>query len=341
MFFPLRTSVELFQDPLAPAAHVRAKQGAVLFDELIFETGIYEVTMVPGGQSATMRSAELLNDDELVKARIVHEAGTPMTILMGVQPSQGVPAPPSAMRPIMHGGITRHYVAEWESVLRELAEFEPSWAKGFQIDEGELSAAPAGKEIGQRDFACLGDEQLLPHIDDHIVRSWTYKSFNRDAVIAEEIGATVNITARFWPMIGRAELDQVNIGSHALECFVANLDAVPWEGVIRFRDHAGAQEAREKLRDFEQRALKAEPGSLAEFRLGLSQEITRDFQQAWQDMKPSVGLDVFRQGLTTVASTIVPVVGPVSSLMETALRAHEHNSSWRAALMQLNPSSVS
>ncbi len=335
MFFPLRTSVELFRDPLAPAAHVRAKQGAVLFDQLIFETGIYEVTMVPGGASSQTRSAAHHDDEALVKARTVHETNTQMTVSIGVQPSRDVPAPPSAMRPIMQGPITRHYVAEWESVLRALAEFEPDWAKGFQIDDRALSGAPEGQEISKRNFACLGDDQLLPGVEDHILRDWTYKSFNRDAVIAEDLNAIVNITARFWPMIDRTDLGEVNAGSHALECFVANLEAVQWENVIEFRDHAGAQEAREKLREFEQRALDAEPGSLEEFRLRLSQEITRDFQQAWQDMKPSVGLDVFRQGLTTGVSTLIPIVGPASSIMETALHAHEHKRSWRAALMRL------
>jgi hypothetical protein len=238
------------------------------------------------------------------------------------------------MRPVMHGGITRHYIAEWESVLRTLAAFEPDWATGFQVDEQALSASPASREISRRDFACLGDEQILPEVEDHILRDWTYKAFNRDAVIAEEIHATLNITARFWPMIDRADLRSVSVGEHALECFVANLEAVPWGSVLEFRDHSGAREAREKLQEFEERALQSEPESLAEFRLRLSQEMTRDFQQAWQDMKPTVGLDVFRQALTTAVSTLIPVVGPTSSLMETALHAREHERSWRAALMR-------
>jgi hypothetical protein len=240
------------------------------------------------------------------------------------------------MRPIMQGPITRHYVAEWESVLRALEPLEPKWAKGVVIDHQALNASPAGKEIAARDFACLGDETLLPGVDDRHLRSWTYKSFNRDVVIAEEMGATVNITARFWPMIDRTDLGAVNAGDHALECFVANLDGVSWENVIAFRDHAGAREAREKLKDYEQRALDAEPEGLADFRLRLSQEITHDLQQAWQDMKPSVGLDIFRQGLTTAVSTLIPVVGPTSSVMETALHAREHKRSWRAALMKLS-----
>jgi hypothetical protein len=42
IFFPLRTSVELLKDPTSPTAATRAKQAAVLCDELIFEEGLYE-----------------------------------------------------------------------------------------------------------------------------------------------------------------------------------------------------------------------------------------------------------------------------------------------------------
>ncbi len=37
IFLPLRTSVELFDDPTSPQATTRAKQAAVLYDEVIFE----------------------------------------------------------------------------------------------------------------------------------------------------------------------------------------------------------------------------------------------------------------------------------------------------------------
>lgn len=94
---------------------------------------------------------------------------------------------------------------------------------GIVLDNQVLSASPAAKEIAARNFARLGDKGLLAYVDDHLLREWTYKSFNCDAVVAEEMGSTVNITARFWPTIDRADLGDVNAGDHALECFVANL----------------------------------------------------------------------------------------------------------------------
>src|SRR4051794_11789927 len=106
LFFPLRTSVELFRDAETPAAHARAKQGAVLFDELLFEEGIYDVTMAGGGLWSTIRSAGALDDDALRAARVIAETGEEMTVSFGVQPARGVPAEPSAMRTFIQGAIT-------------------------------------------------------------------------------------------------------------------------------------------------------------------------------------------------------------------------------------------
>ena len=335
LFFPLRTSVELFRDAETPAAHVRAKQGALLFDELVFEQGIYDITMAGGGAWSTVRSADTLDDDALRTARVIHETGEEMTISVGVQPARGVPAPPNAMRPIIQGAITRHYVAEWESVLRQLAEYEPDWAKGIGFDDQALSRAPEGREIRQLDFACMTNSELMAD-ENSTLRKWTYESFNRDSVLAKSLGATVSVTSRFWPLLDRADMSEFNAGDHALECFVPNLEAAPWESVIEFRNHPGAREARERLRDFEQRALDGDPGSLAEFQLKLGQEITHDFQQAWKDMKPSVGAEIFRQGVSTVISTAMPIVGPASGVMGAAYQSRKRKRSWRAALMKLS-----
>ena len=49
MLFPLRTGVELFADPGMPEAGARAKQAAVLYDEVVFETGLYEVSIAETG----------------------------------------------------------------------------------------------------------------------------------------------------------------------------------------------------------------------------------------------------------------------------------------------------
>ncbi|HEX2103083.1 MAG TPA: hypothetical protein VHF51_05495 [Solirubrobacteraceae bacterium] len=49
IFFPLRSSVELFDDPRSPTAVVRAKDAACLYDRVIFESGLLDVTIASNG----------------------------------------------------------------------------------------------------------------------------------------------------------------------------------------------------------------------------------------------------------------------------------------------------
>jgi hypothetical protein len=334
LLFPLRTSVELFSDPCSPSATVRAKHGAVLYDEIIFEPGAYDVTMTPTGSSDQWRPAEQLTDDELLACRQIHETGTSFSFAVGRQPAKGVPAPPSAMRTLIQGEITRHYVAEWESVMRALAPLKPAWARRLPLSKADIRAAGLEKEISRRDFACLAERLQLDQ--DGPIRDWTFKSFNRDTVIAEYLDATVNVTSQFLPVFEQAGVAVEPPGGQALEIFAPNLGEVPWEAVCEFREHAGCQEARAKLREFEQRALDAEPADGKAFVLRLSQEINRDFMLAFQDTKPQLGVEVARQALLTVVS-VVPVVPPMANLMETALHKREHQRDWRTALMKLSP----
>ena len=337
LLFPLRTSVELFRDPASPAAAVRAKQGAVLYDEIAFETGVFEITMTPGGAWQEWRPADLLSDADLRAARCIHEDGAPFSVAIGAQPAKGIPAPPDAMRTIIQGGITRHYVAEWESIIRELVPLEPDWAAAFPITDTDLRDAGLRDEIARRDFACLS-ERLEPG-SDSTLRDWTYKAFNRDAVVAENAGATLNVTSLFMPILDRDAISPAASGAYALEIVAPNLGHIRWEQVVEFREHAGCREAREKLKQFEQHALDAVPTDRADFQLALGQEITRDYMLAFEDMKPRLGLDAFRQALTTSVSTVVPAVGPMANLMETRFRQRQHQRSWRTALMKLSSSS--
>jgi hypothetical protein len=338
-FYPLRTSVELFRDPESPAAHVRAKVGAVLFDRLAFERGVYDVTVTEQGYSDLWRPADELSDEELGNARQLHEEGTSFQLLIGKQPGRGIPAPAEAMHPIISGGITRHYVAEWESVLRELSAFDPDWVDTVETLDNSLSGAPElSKELGKLNFAMLGDTELMPDVEQSL-RSWTYKSFNRDAVLAAAGGAMLQITSQFLPMVEPSGLEATATGEIALELFAPDLSEVPWEAVLEFRDHPGSREARDRLREFEQAATASDPPDLAELRLRVGQEITRDYQQAFQDLKPSIAIEGVRQAAQLGVSAIVPIAAPAAGIMETAWDARKHRRSWRTALMKLVPPS--
>lgn len=51
IFFPLKSGVELFEDRSSPQAVTRAKEAAVIYDEVIFEEGLYDITITPEGST--------------------------------------------------------------------------------------------------------------------------------------------------------------------------------------------------------------------------------------------------------------------------------------------------
>ncbi len=77
MLFPLQTGVELFSDPTMPEGPARAKQAAVLYDQIVFETGLYEVSIAEGERNTWWHPQESLTDEDLVDRRRVQTPGTP------------------------------------------------------------------------------------------------------------------------------------------------------------------------------------------------------------------------------------------------------------------------
>jgi hypothetical protein len=119
------------------------------------------------------------------------------------------------MRTLFAGPITRHYVAEWESVLRALRPLAPDWLSTITLPDNSLASEPSlSKELGKLNFSMLGDSELMPDTPD-MLRTWTYKSFNRDAVVAADQNAALQVTSQFMPMVERAGFEAVATGSGA------------------------------------------------------------------------------------------------------------------------------
>jgi hypothetical protein len=78
----------MFKAPTSPIAATRAEQAAVLYDELIFETGLYEVATTPNGSSDDWTPQEHITPEVLTRARDTPEPGASMSILVGVNLSK-------------------------------------------------------------------------------------------------------------------------------------------------------------------------------------------------------------------------------------------------------------
>ena len=219
---PLGTSVELFRDPTSPEPEARAKLASVLFDKVIFEGGLLEVEITTAGRNQWWTPAEQVTAEKLERTRHIHEPGTPFQLAMGVQPAQGVAAPPEAMRVVMAGEMKVQYVAEWTSVLNELDTLQPDWVEVFQLPDYALPPEIANaKRALDRDarYRDTGRGEM-----DEDIREWANRTFNRDVVLATHgFNAVFGVTTLFEPLLGEAGTERTYEGDIALDVVVPDV----------------------------------------------------------------------------------------------------------------------
>jgi hypothetical protein len=339
IFFPLKSGVELFDDPASPEAVTRAKEAAVLYDEVIFEDGLYDVAITPQGSTNFWTPPSQMTPERLDLSRRGRKVGEPMTVAMGKQSAAGRPA--EEMSVFLQGKISASYVSEYYTgIIQELAKFEPPWARKVTIG-GSDNARELGQEayeaIKALNYSDLGDQGLMPDTDSFL-KAFIYQSFNRDGVLAAGMEASFSVTPMFAPMVSHRGLQPELAGSEALSVLVPDLTKVPWEAVVEYREHAGSSEARDRLREFERLAQEEEPEGAYEFLRKISQEVNKAYRAAMLDLAPSFPEELAKEILLTAVS-IVSVIGPVvekaASLTSSAREARACNRSWVAALMKL------
>jgi hypothetical protein len=337
VFFPLRTSVELFADPTSPTAVTKAKEAAVLFERLIFEQGLLDVTISPGGSWQMCEPPEHLTPEKLQKTREPIPLGSNFYIAVGDEQERGVPA--DTMHVMVSGKVSARYIAEFHTgILDDLERLAPDWLETVILGSGDPPRRePVGRAIAELNFADLGARELMPD-KENFLRSWIYKGFNHDLVSAGALEATFSISPLFEPMLERRGLATQHAGDQALAIIVPNIGGLPWDAVADFREHPGSQEARAMLREFEQFAAAEGPDDAYEFLLKVSQKVTRAYAAALAETAKSLPEELAKEALLTGVS-LIPAVGQVvasASSVSQALRdVMKDRRSWSAALWKL------
>jgi len=335
MLFPLRTGVELFKDPTMPEAVARAKQAAVLYDELIFEMGLCEVAVTPAGSMEEWRPPHLLTDEDLSESRRVPDAGASISLSVGQKGPDGWTAE------LMAGPVGSAYASEYHTgILDELAQLEPEWVKrlpGGPLPAGspEAELARALRERDAADANLMGESRLG---DNRALREWIIKAFDRDVAVARSVGASLSATSLFAPMIEARGAEPERPGLDALEIVAPNLAALPWEAVLEFREHPGSAEARAMLREFERKAAREEPEDAQAFLRGVQEQVTGALFWAVERAHTPLPERVVQEAVKAGVG-FFPVVGQIAGIGLTAAEigteAYRRRRSWTAALMVL------
>ena len=339
IFFPLRSAVELFSEPRTPDAVTKAKEAAVLYDELIFEVGLLDVSITSNGSTSFWNPPQSMTPELLERTRQIDAAGSPMVFAFGVEQEPGVPA--ERMQVAFEGQVTNSYLAEFHTgVMDDLAPFEPDWVRTVDVGREPkpgLPGDPLHDAIGRMNFADFTDRDLMPDVN-RFLRSFIYESFNRDATVATALKASFTATPLFWPMIARGGVEAEAAGAEALAVVVGDMGALPWEAVLDFRDHVGSREARERLREFERLAIESEPRDAYDYIRKVGHEVNRAFAAAVEDLAPSLPEELAKEVLLNGVAMISVIGAPIAVLAGaasdvSALRAYKR--SWISAVMSL------
>jgi hypothetical protein len=315
ILLPLRTSVDLFSDPRQPSAVTRAKQAVVLHDIVAVEVGFLDVSLTPHGGSIFWKPPQDITEADVARARKPPERGQPMTLSLGKQPARDVPA--TTMHTIVAGDISMAYGAEWHSeVLEPLSALGVDFVETIASGGGDISTFHLlGETIRQQNTRDSFDRSLMSGVNT-FERDFIYKSFNRDVAVAEELGAVLQVSTLFEPIVQHRGRDAT--GSTALEIAVPNLAAVEWEHVLEFRRHAGAEEARQMLREFERLALEQDPQDAQDFLLKVSQQVGDWLMKALKDRSVHLSRAAAEEAAKKAIS-FIPVVGPFIDSAITAV----------------------
>lgn len=327
LYFPLQSSVELFNEPLGVDAGSQAKQGAVLYEQIIFEDGLFMATVGDDMNLAFRRPRRELSDQDLLEPRSPGRPGEEVVLMIGGNQMQTV--------------VQQTFTAQWHSVaIDELATLEVPWAAvatPSQETTNQIAQAisEAATEFAERARRSTGLSRS--QID------FASKSLARDGIFAAAIGATINVTPMFAPLIESIESKQKVSGSVALSFAVPSLGHLPWEAIAEFRERRGCVEAREMLRSVEAVARSQELGDAEDYRRQIGESIMDAMAGALVETEADLP-GVFSREAVGLAVSFVPLVGqfmgPAAGIAEVLGQRAEQRASGIFALAKLRHKSA-
>lgn len=380
--FSLPIGIETVGDGIGLQAVARAKQASVLFDEIVVESGLRVVEIGSAGVAGVMQqppsglSAALLHT-----ARNLTE-GTKYGIAVaatesGVEIHFGTDLPRIEGARYIEKEVVARYLCEYHTgLLEELASLGANWVQVISI---ERSPGEELKVIDERLEQLSGDgpntlssaieltpeqarqlsatlNSALDEITADTEPELPSAVMPQEAMLAtdlaegvslgDKLGATPALSSTFAEVAADRGVPIGLPGAESLGFIVPNFSVLPWEAVAEFRDHAGALEARVKLREFEAEAAANERDQSAAFVRATARAVSDGLMGAVKDLAPSLPNDL-RSPLLGTAVGFVPIVGQYASLaismgdMIAAIREHERfEGSWLAAVFELRDTAI-
>lgn len=383
--FSVPTGLESVGAATTRSTVARAKQASVLFDEIVVESGLKLMEMSAEGIAAVIqRGPGSLSEALLRESRQVPEHAKHGIAVVpregGVEIYVGTNLPRIDEAFYVERELTGRYVGEYHTgILQDLAKLQAPWVRvvdikrphegSLEIDDGELTTLPEHGDIDDlitkirmdsEQAVALGKELQDPpegsgagtespgeqELADYSAKGLLSADLAEAIELGDRLDAVPALSGAFAEVASERGVPVGLPGVEALGFIVPNFSALPWEAVAEFRDHPGAIEAREKLREFDAAAEARGGSQTVEAVRATGRAVTTGLLGAVDDLAPKLP-DEIGKHLASTSVGLIPVVGQYASLalsvgdMIAALRESERfDQSWVAAVFELRESAV-
>jgi len=322
----LRTNVDYFSTPEGSLTlEQRVKQAAVLYDELLFEEGMYETTICSKGTFDVWTPPGELDDATLA---MKPQVGSEYTITMAAGNAQPVP--------ISFGRTADYFKAEYHTIVSQIGEVVPDWVR-FGSYELNREATELVRNLSSADRRTV--RKLVPEVSTFLGNK-IVENLNRDLVLASILGCPVSMDQLHASALFRRQQPSEPIqpaqGFLSLEVVVPNLATLPWVELIKVRKDASVAELRRVPVEIEKLARQAvlDAAHPAEVQAAIQSLMLDEILRETKRLLPTNYGLAGNIAMDIMAGLLPPPVGPLIAVMED-VDYHLNSRSWVGLLLKL------
>jgi hypothetical protein len=342
IWFPLRSNLAFFETGTGRMAlEARAKQMAILCDELWFEGGVVTVDVARDFVMGPMwYPPGSIPPDDLAKMKAARK-GSRFYFALGMQPAPGEPAPPDAMRTIGGGPRQRVFVGDYEELLLRSKLGHQPWVHPTLIRPEAAQAAQVVADAWGRFDTGYGRDAPKPS-KNSLLNSTLKKSLNHDLATAETLGMPTTVDRLHKRMLVfkaktlqaiSQELDPVEPpGSDTLSVWVPDFSDRPWRDIIALHDHDAIGSFREKLIEAEMEVapLRGRARTAALAQIGMREEA-----EALRRHFPSRKRRAADVAFEAISGLVLGRLAPLVGITKQAAGARRAEQEWTAVYLAL------
>jgi len=328
-FFPLRSNVGYFNSPHGYLSLLnRIKQASLLFDSLVFESGVYTATFWKDGSQDFWFPIEQINDEQLEKMRSGHKP-VGGEAFFAIQPASGQPVA------LLSGEVEQSFYCEFHSTLRSLQVEDLAWIEvdSFDLTDQGNRAAHHVQQIFERD---LSDD--IPTHNSYL-KSKIISGLSQDLVLSAAMQAAASIDTLFAPILLQKAHVPPAPGFAALQVAIPDLTHLQWADIVKIREQESLKQFREKLVSLEVIAKSAfieDRMDEMQYEIALLRAFNQELTRELAARQPKVGEFIGNIVLDLVFGSI-PGVSTLMTGIRGGSMLDNANKSWVAAFLKLTP----